>query len=187
MTYAQLAADVQDWCARTDIVDKLPRMVSLFENRINRTLRLRQMETAFTGTIANNVIAQPTDFLQVKQVWADDYPEREIQPQTLDKVRQQTVGTPYLYAIDGTDIRFNGTGAVTGIYYKALPSLYANSYNWLSVLAYDAYLFGVLAEVATYQRDTEALTMHLSRSSAILDSLKIADKRVSGPLAVRAA
>jgi hypothetical protein len=187
MTYAQLASDVQDWCARTDIADKLPRMVSIFEGRINRSLRIRQMEADFSGTIASNVIAQPTDFLEVKRVWADDYPERNLQPQTIERVRGQTVGTPFLYAIDGTDIRFNGTGAVTGIYYKAIPNLYTNSYNWLSVLSYDAYLFGVLAEVATYQRDQEALAMHFARSTAIIDSLRTADRRLGGPLMVRAA
>jgi len=186
-TYALLAADVQDWCARTDIVSKIPRMVQLFEGRINRSLRIRQMEASFTGTIAANVIAQPTGFLEVKRAWADLYPEREIQPQTLDKVRQITDGVPYLYAVDGTNIRFNGTGAVSGVYYQAIPNLFTNTYNWLSVLSYDAYLFGVLAEVATYQRDQEALALHMARSTSIIESLKSADRRVTGPLAVRPA
>lgn len=186
-TYTQLAADVQSWSARSDVADKIPTMVALFENRINRQMRVRQMETAFTGTIASNVLALPTGWLEFKRLWDDRYPDSPLKPQTLDTVYQSTEGPPTLYATDGTNVRFNGTGSITGVYYKAIPSLFADGYNWLSVLAYDAYLFGVLAEVATWLKDDAGIQTYYARSAAILKDVEGADKRLTGPLVARAA
>jgi len=185
-TWTQLSNDVQSWCARTDIATQLPTMCAIFEGRINRNIRVRQMEAAFSGTIATNVIALPADFLEFKRVWHDSYPDCPLKPQTLESVVQSVEGVPTLYALDGTNVRFNGTGSVTGVYYQKIPSLYVNATNWLSVTAYEAYLFGVLAEVATYQKDEAAHQVHYLRASAVLDSLSGADRRLNGPLVARA-
>lgn len=185
-TYAILAADVASWSARGDLASVLPRMCSLFENRVNRKLRVRQMEAAFSGAITDNVIAQPANFLEFKRLSPSGFPHQIIQPQTLDYVRRETEGIPYAYALDGTDVRFNGTGDVEGTYYRSIPSIVTDGYNWLSVLAYDAYLWGVLAEVYGYQRDNEEQQKALARSQSILDSVEGADKRLNGPLVARA-
>lgn len=185
-TYTQLAADVQSWAARTDIADKIPTMVGLFENRVNRTMRVRQMEEAFTGTIVDNVLPLPAGWLEWKRIHDDRYPDCPLKPQTIDLVRQSTEGAPTLYAVDGTNIRFNGSGDVTGVYYKAIPSLFVDGFNWLSVLAYDAYLFGVLAEVSTWLKDDAGIQTNYARSAAILKDVAGADKRLTGPLVARA-
>jgi hypothetical protein len=186
-TYAQLAADVQSWSARTDIASQIPTMCALFEARVNRSLRVRQMETAFAGTIVDSVIALPTGWLQFKRLWMDGYEERTLQPTTVERIRFNDEGIPKNYAVDGTNVRFDGSGDVSGVYYKTIPSLYADGYNWLSVLAYDAYLFGVLAEVAEYMKDDAGFQKNFARSTAVLDSIAGADKRLSGPLVARAA
>lgn len=185
-TYATLAADVVSWSARSDIATKIPTMCALFEARVNRELRVRQMETSFTGTIASNLIALPTGWLEFKRLWIDGYEDNQLKPSTLESVAMSVDGVPNLYATDGTNVRFNGTGDVTGVYYKAIPSLYADGYNWLSTLAYDAYLFGVLAEVAGYQRDDAEFQKHYARSDSILKAVAGADRRLTGPLVARA-
>lgn len=184
-TYTQLTTDVAAWSARTDMAARLPAMVGLFELRVNRLLRVRQMEAAFTGTPVANVVALPADWLQWKRLWADSYPETPLQPQTPDAVVGRTQGIPTLYAVDGTNLRINGTGSVSGVYYQALPGLVANETNWLSTLAYDAYLFGVLAEVASYLMDDAETAKHYARSQAILDDIRGADVRLPGPLVSR--
>ena len=186
-TYATLAADVQSWSARTDIADKIPTMCALFEARVNRSMRVRQMEAAFTGTTVDNLLPLPTGWLQFKRLWVDGYEEKTLLPQPLEFVTRKTEGIPNLYSVDGTNVRFNGDGSITGVYYKAIPSLYADGYNWLSVAAYDAYLFGVLAEVAEYMKDDAGFQKNFARSTAVLDSLAGSDKRLSGPLVARAA
>lgn len=181
-TYTQLKADVVSWSARTDIEAKMPTMCALFEARVNRGLRVRQMEATFTGTPVANVLALPAGWLQWKRLWADAYPECPLQPQTLDVVYERTQGIPSHYATDGANVRFNGASAVAGVYYQGVPALATNETNWLSVLAYDAYLFGVLAEVSSYLMDEAELAKHYARSQAILDDVAAADKRLFGPL-----
>jgi hypothetical protein len=184
-TYAKLVSDVGAWSARSDLGDVLPAMCGLFEARVNRKMRVRQMEAAFSGTITDNVIALPADFLAFKALRVDgrDY---TLQPQTVEIVRMAPDGLPTFYAIDGESVRFNGTGDVTGTYYRSIPGIVANGYNWLSVLAYDAYLFGVLSEVYGYLRDDVEQQKSLGRSVAILDSIEGADTRLNGPLVARA-
>lgn len=186
-TYTQLASDVAAWSVRTDLASVLPTMVGLFESRVNRKLRIRQQETAFTGSIVDNVIALPADFAEFKLLYGDSYPKSILENSTLERVRTRTTGTPTLYALDGADVRFNGTGDISGTYYATVPSLYVNSTNWLSVLAYDAYLFGVLAEVATYMKDDSAMQINFARSNTILDSLEKVNNARTGPLTARPA
>jgi hypothetical protein len=188
-TYTQLKADVIAWSSKTDIEAVIPSMCRLFEARVNRELRVRQMEAAFAGAIASNALALPVGFLQFKRLWPDAYPGSPLKPQTLDFVAQGVDGTPEHYAIDGATVRFDGTGSVsvTGVFYQAVPSLADNATNWLSVLAYDAYLFGVLAEVGTYLMDDAEMAKHYSRSQTIIDGIRDADVRVFGPLVSRKA
>lgn len=186
-TYTQLRSNVASWSVRTDLTPVLGVMTALFEARANRYLRVRAMEASFTGTIASSVIALPADFLEFKTLWAANYPESKLHPQTLEMVRRDTEGVPTMYALDGTDVRFNGTGDIAGVYYQSIPSLETNEYNWLSVAGYDAYLFGVLAEVENYLDNAEGMAKHWERSKAAMDSIMGADKRLSGPLVARKA
>ena len=186
-TYATLLSDVASWSGKTNLTDVLPRMVALFENRVNRDVRVRAMEAAFSGTIADSVIAQPANFLEFKRLWPDAYPKNYLYPQTIDEVRRNTEGVPTIYAIDGTDVRFNGTGDISGVYYRSIPSLQTDGFNWLSTGHYDAYLFGVMAEVCTWLKDYEGVQIHYARSKGILDDMMGADKRLYGPLVARKA
>jgi len=183
-TYATLAADVAKWAARDDLADMLPTFCRLFEARINRDLRVRRMEAAFTGTIASNVVALPADWLEFKRIWPAAEPKSTMLPQTLEVVLERVEGVPFYYATDGANVRFNGAGDVVGVYYQSIPPLTADGVtNWLCTTSYDAYLFGVLAEVADYMMDDQALAKHQAKSSAILDDIRAADKRLTGPLA----
>lgn len=185
-TYARLVLDVAAWSARGDLVPVLPTMCGLFEARVNRKLRVRSMEAAFTGDIVDSVIAQPADFLQFKRLHVSGYPETTLQPQTLEVVRMCKEGIPFAYALDGATVRFNGVGTIEGTYYQAIPSIVTEGFNWLSLTAYDAYLWGVLSEVYGYQRDDVEQQKALGRSQAILDSIEGADTRMNGPLVARA-
>jgi len=46
--FTQLKSDIGDWVNRTDLTAKLPNFILFAENRINRKLRLRTMETRVT-------------------------------------------------------------------------------------------------------------------------------------------
>jgi hypothetical protein len=184
-TYTQLLADVQDWSARTDVAVKVPTMVGLFETRVNRLLRTRQMEASFAGTIANNVVPLPAGWLEFKRIWPSSNDKFTLHPQVLEAVILRTEGSPTHYATDGANVRFNGNGDVAGVYFQAIPGLVANETNWLSTAAYDAYLFGVLAEIADYMKDDAAMAKYFARSNAVLDDVAGANVRLYGPLVSR--
>lgn len=183
-TYTTLVADVAKWSARTDLDALMPTFCRLFEARVGRELRVRQMEASFAGTITANVVALPADWLQFKRLWPTAYPDCDIRAQTLEVVRERVEGVPFYFAIDGGNVRFNGAGGVAGTYYQAIPALATavSGTNWLLTLAYDAYLFGVLAEVADYMMDDAALAKHQAKSAAIIDNIRAADTRLNGPL-----
>jgi len=191
MTYAQLQTDFPLWLKRTDLDTRLSGFVSIFESRVARKLRVRQMETSFSGTIdANNRVALPADFLAFRVIWPDGYQELTLRPQSLEAVLAEgrTAGTPAFYALDGTNVHFDGSGSVTGVYYAKVPGLVANGSNWLSTLAYEAYLFGVLAEAELYALNPAAAATYTARTESILsDIVTTAQKDAyTGPVAVRA-
>lgn len=181
-TYTILKADVAAWSANSDLTDRMDTLCRLFEARAMRKLRIRRMEASFNGTTASNVVALPADWLQFKRIWLTGYPECELKPQTLTVVSGRTQGLPTYYATDGANVRFDGEGDVAGVYYQTIPSLTSNASNWLLTAAYDAYLFGMLAEVADYLKDDAELAKWQAKSESILSDLIDADRRVYGPL-----
>lgn len=189
-TWTQLQADVIAWTNRTDISDKISTFVGVFEARCRRNLRVRSMETAFAGTINSaNKIALPTGFLAFKALWPTATQQAPITVQFLDYVmaRDRQTGIPTSYALDGGFALFDGSGDVSGVYYTDIPGIVTNASNWLSVAAYDAYLYGALAEVWDYLQDDVQAQKYLQRSAVVLESLIGADARDkhSGPLVAR--
>ena len=185
-TYAQLLIDIPLWTDRTDVAAKVPSYVALFEAWASRTLRVRQMETAFTGTInASNEIALPSDFVAFKSLWISGQEGAPIRPQSLDAVvaRDRTSGDPTIYAVKNGAVRFDGSGDVVGVYYADIPAIETAGSNWLSVLAYDAYLFGTLGEAQMQLGDGQAQAS-LQRAAAVISSLQGNDQRdkFTGPL-----
>lgn len=155
-TYTQLGTDLTTF-AHQDLSSLLPRFVALAEDRMNRVLRVREMEADITGTIdANGEIALPSDFRDIKTIWVDGYEGAPLLAQSLEAVIANDTDAPAtLFAVTDAAIRFNGTGSVTGVYYKSIPGLQANSTNWLSTSAYQVYLAGTLEQAYRYTRDAQ--------------------------------
>jgi len=189
-TWAQLQTDFQRYNKRTDTLPNLPGYVALFEVRAGRRLRVRQQESAFSGVIdANQRIALPLDWAEF-HVLKSDADGRTLKPQSLEHVigsRRYPGGTPTVYALDAGFARFDGAGSVSGVYFARIPGLVANGTNWLSVAAYDAYLFGSLAEAHVDAYDEERAQLYSARADAALQELIDNDRRdrFSGPLVAR--
>lgn len=146
MTYSELLTRVASWIHRTDLSAEIPGFVELAEEEINRTLRVRQMETVLAATaISGNLITPAADVVDVKELWISGQANNEIKPQSLKTVvAENTHGLPTLYAWEGLDLRFNGAGSVEGVLYERVPALVDAGSNWLSVNAPSVYLFGAL-------------------------------------------
>jgi hypothetical protein len=179
-TLTQLTQDVAAWSNRSDLTDYIPTFISLFESRVNRTLRVRAQETAFSGTIASNLIALPADFAAFKALWQEGYEYQPLVPVSLEVLiaTNKTTDVPVHWAIDRTNVRFDGVGDITGVYYATLPAITADSQtNWMLTSHYDAYLFGVLSEAFDYLMDDPRSARYAARSQSVLNAIQSADNK----------
>jgi hypothetical protein len=87
MTYAELITKVQAWAHRSDLAPLMPDFLELAESKINRALRVREMEGTLSATIdAGNEVPLPADFAAIRTLWPTAYPSVRIIPQTLETV-----------------------------------------------------------------------------------------------------
>jgi hypothetical protein len=188
MTYAELIARVADYAHRSDLTSRMPTFVELAEAKLNRALRVRQMEEALPATAidAFNEIAIPSDFAAVKHLWDTSTPESRLKAQSLEYIttRNKLTGTPTAYAVTGTAFKFDGTGTVQGVYFKRLPGLAVNSTNWLSEAHPDAYLWATLEALTAFTLDATQGALFAAKAQEAVQAVQATDMRdrYSGPL-----
>ena len=191
MTYAELQSTVEAWAHRTDLAALFPKFVEHAEARLNRELRVRQMEVDMAASTisATGEVGLPAGWLAFKRVWVSGMPRWAIEPQSLDYVKQfgNTGGNPSFYAINGDVAVFDGAGQVEATYYESIPSLQANGSNWLSIAHPDLYLHATLVAASEYTRDPGMGAMSEAKSQALIDKLIRMDQRdrFSGQLTTR--
>lgn len=190
MNFAELTTRVAQFTHRTDLSSVMSVFVEHAEARINRDLRVRQMELPLPSTAINSSgeVALPTGFLAFKRVWPSATPETTIEPQPLDYVKGRAGNTsPFYYALSGTAAVFDGVGSISATYYSAVPSLQGGE-NWLSTSAPDLYLHATIAAAAAiYLRDTELAAISDTQAQTLIDRMNQVDKRdrFGGPLTSR--
>jgi hypothetical protein len=188
MNYTQLLAAIADLIHRSDLSSAIPGFVMITEAKLNRYLRVRQMETVLPETpIASNVIALDPGIADVKLLWLPGYEGAPLKRQALDAVvASGTQGTATMYARrGGSDLYFNGTGNVQGVLYEKIPALSdSNLTNWLLDEHPDVYLYGALVEAAIYIKDDP--TVYAAQYQGALNEVGANEQRYTGPLVARA-
>lgn len=187
MNYSQITAQIAAWMNRDDLAAIIPDFISLAEERMNRALRVRQMEVVLPDTaIVDGLITLPTDAVDVKLLWVAGFENCPLKPQSLEAViANGAYGYPVLYAWQGADLRVDGSGSVQGVLYERIPALSTDSTNWVSEQAPGLYLFGALAEAAMYVGDDVAAQNWMARFGQVLDEVSGNDQRRDGPLVAR--
>lgn len=189
-TYADLQASVANYLHRSDLGAVIPDFIGLAEERMNRTLRVRQMETALAETaIASGTIAMPAGTVGIKALWAVGSPNRPLLVAPFDVIKGAVgAGEAHYFAWQGDSLHFDGTGTVSGVLYAQIPSLASNSSNWLLSACPSAYLHGALREASVYLRDEAGIAFHDIKFQEALNEIGAADMRdrYAGPLVVRA-
>lgn len=189
-TYSELQTAVASWLHRTDLAAIIPDFITLAEERMNRALRVRDMEAALASTaIAAGAVAVPSGTVGVKALWVPgSYPTQLRYMPYESLVERGTEGVPAYYSRQGSNFYFDGTGNVQGVLYTRIPALSnAATTNWLLTAHPSAYLFGTLAEANAYVKSEEAMVWD-ARFLKALDEIAGASVRdaLSGPLQVRA-
>lgn len=185
MNYTQISEKVAQWMNRDDLTARIPDFIELTEERLNRHLRVRQMESTLAVTaIVDNLITPAVDAIDAKALWVPNYERNPLVAQSLESVVSAGGdGIPTMYAWDGANLRFDGAGDVQGVLYVRIPALATATTNWVSEGPWSLYLFGALAEAALYVGDDPSVWQ--SRFDQALTEVQGNDQRRPGPLVAR--
>lgn len=175
----------------------VPTFIQLAESRINRTLRVAEMETAATITLTDGSGDLPADFLEARRLDHGSSPYGSLELVTpdfaSDRYGVNPSGIARQFTIIGTTLKTypSGTGDLTLVYYAKVPALTALApTNWLLTKAPELYLYGSLVEAAPFMMDDARvqgwMTLFLGalkdlRSSDAMGRFSSARARTSGP------
>lgn len=160
-TYSELQTACANWLSRVDLTSRIPEFIALAEAKIQRTLRVRQMEERSTAT-ATEWMSLPTDYLEMRNVKLTGTPNVEltlISPGQADGLYTSASDKPMFYVLQANQLRLvpapdAATYTVEMIYFKKIPALSdTNTTNWLLTDAPDAYLYGTVTEALVMVQD----------------------------------
>ncbi|MGE6786338.1 phage adaptor protein [Ensifer adhaerens] len=179
--YAALLIDAGEYSGRNDIAHLFPRFVGLAELKLNRMLRVGDMEATAAIAVVDGDAPLPADFVEARQMLsASGRPIRAMALQQLAGIGPASAGGPLGYAVVGNRIKAFPTGSygLTMTYYGRIPPLSAaGPTNWLLQKAPDVYLYGLVEEIAIWERDAGKAAAAQQLKTAALAGLGVADER----------
>lgn len=197
-TYANLQTAIISYAFRTgdtEFTAAVPDFITLTESRLNRVLRVREMEASATLTLTNSAGTLPSDYLEFRRVVANTSPATPLELVTPDFAAAEYgttySGYPMHFTIIGSTLTVypSTTATVALSYYQKIPAL-ATATNWLLTKAPELYLYGALVEAAPYMMDDQRANVWGTLFQKALKDLQDADTsarysrataRVSGP------
>jgi hypothetical protein len=181
MNYTSVVAAVTGWIKPDDLSSMMSAFCTIAEARINRKLRVRQMETALAATAidANSEIALPAGFVGTKALFLDGYEGFPLTPKSLETITADgsISGLARAYAVGSDSWLFDGTGTVAGVYYTAVPGLETSTTNCLATLYPDVYLWGMLTEASVYESSPDVAAQFEQRFNATIAEIQLNDQR----------
>lgn len=179
--YGSLLVDAGEYSGRNDIAHLFPRFVGLAEAKMNRVLRIADMEKSDTVALTDGDGALPVDFLEAREVLTPDgFTIGAWSLQALTDRYRNRGGYPQGYAVVGSTIMARPTtsGNLTITYYAKIPTLsIANPTNWLLEKAPDAYLYALVEEIAIWAKDADSAGAARQLKEMAMAGLTLADNR----------
>ncbi|EIM25749.1 phage adaptor protein [Microvirga lotononidis] len=172
-----------------------PTAISLVEAKLNRHLRVAEMEATSTGTSDNGMLALPTDYTGWRRVEAFPYGPLEFQePNFLaSRFPNGEGGVPKYFTIQGAALITYPAyaGEIALDYYQKIPALSdINTSNWLLSKHPDVYLFLTVSELYAFAKNYEEAVTWNQRGMTAVEEVNTLDKskrysrisvRVKGP------
>jgi hypothetical protein len=191
-TYSGLQASVADWLNRQDLTTQIPDFITLGEARMNRNLRVLQMETLSTGSSSDGLVAVPDDWLETRTLRLDSPTAGQ---QILEYVGEEewdrleasglTSTTRYYTIINGAfQVLPEPTEAITYDlrYYAQIPALTdTNTSNWLLTKSPDLYLYASLLGATVFLKDDDRLPVWAGAYNEIIEAMKLESERAKRP------
>ena len=180
-SYSTLKTAISAWSHRADLADYLDDFIDFTEARLNRELRVSQMEVRATTTAGSLYLALPDDLLAIRNIQLNTTPVIEllyVTPMEMDRL-DQIGGTISRYTIIGNEIQLNATSSTSLeiAYYSKIPALSdANTTNWLLETHPEVYLYGCLSEAFKYSMDDEQAAKYAGLFSEGIAQIKRLDR-----------
>lgn len=198
-TYSELKTAVASWLNRSDLTSYIPDFVTMAEAKINRRLRILQMESRVRSDTASGdtYVALPSDFLEAIRVSVIASPNRDLDyvaTSALDRLySSDETGQPSVYTIEGTELRIAPTTdavyTVELVYFAKFAALSdSNTTNWLTANAPDLLLYMSLAEAEPFIKNDSRIQLWKALADESISQIQDSDRkaRYSGsPLRTR--
>lgn len=182
-SYANLQTALQTWSERTDLSSNVVDFITLAESRINKRLRVRDMETRSTIVVSSNEYALPSDYRGWRRVTALTSPRTKLDFIEPDKAEElypdRASGTPSHFTVETSKIVVfpYTTSSIQLVYYAAVPALASTDPNWLLTKYPDIYLYGGLLELWTFAEDEAEQVKYAALFEKAIADAEAADRR----------
>lgn len=177
--YADLLVTAGEYSGRNDIAHLFSRFLGMAETKLNRRLRVGDMEQAAIVAVAFGAGSLPADFIEARSVTSPS--GRVLRSLSLQALMsRKACDLPDAFAIQGRSIAVlpSWNGKLTVFYYAAIPPLSpSNPSNWLLEKAPDVYLYALVEEIAIWSKDANAAGAAASLKEQSLSALSIDDER----------
>lgn len=158
-TYTEMTNALSAALETADIASQIPDFIRFGENRINRELRVRSMETALSATISGGVISIPSDYVELKNAYIDGTPTRPLERKKAEWIlrnypNRAAEGKPFFIASDAGSFIFGPypdlAYTVKGTYYAKFADLSSASSNWVTSTAPELLFYAAMHEANAY-------------------------------------
>ena len=178
--YATLQTEIANTLSRDDLTAEIPQFIQFAENKLYRTLNLRNEETALNVSISSGVAAVPSDFKAIKLAYYDGSPIQLLQWVPLNELyRDYPIrsggSTPSVISREAGNFVFGPVpteGTLRGVYYAKQDPLRTTDPSWYVTNAPEVLLYGALLEAAPLIKDDPRIPMWDSFYRNAIDTLK---------------
>lgn len=185
--YASLQDEVLNTLARNDLASDVDRFIQFAENKLYRTLNLRNEETALSVDISSGLAVVPTDFKMLKFAYYNTSPIRKLDWVTLEQMyerysdRSYSSSEPDMIAREGSNFIFgpvaaDATGGLKGIYYAKQDNLHTTDNSWYVTNAPEVLLYGALLEAKPHIQDDERIPIWQAYYTEAVKTLEIENR-----------
>jgi len=193
-TYSDLTSALAGWVDRSDLTSRIPDFVSICEARVNRKLRIREMQAeADVSLVAGTrTAALPSDFAEVRRLYINSSPIKRLDYVTPEEYWDRYLGTntgkPIAFSIEGSNLVFGPTpdAAYTAklLYYRQLPAL-SSSAHGVFVSNPDLYLYGSLVAAEPFLKNDKRFGLWKAQWDEAMMELEAQTSRAQGSMRIR--
>ena len=189
-SYSTLKSAVSDYLVYDDVESKFDTFLSLAEARMNRELRIREMQDVEDRVAGSSVLngvgfSLNTSFIELMSISEENQGNLGyISPKMYwgNVSKSPATGQPTDYTIIGETVylfpKTDSTRTYSVSYYRKInPLTSINATNNILDMAPDLYLYGVLSEAQPYLGDTDRAAEYSSLFKRTINDMNMLDAR----------